>query len=259
MCVIKVTNASYDRYEELIMRREELKKECLLWSSKYTLVFGELTIAIFKEKLLCAKKKKAIEYCQASLNKVQRIDTETLQNFVNDETRKLQDNLKDLKFKYEESQNWEVMTGADFAKLKKLFYKIAKLIHPDINPKMKHSEELQNLWNLAALNYQQGKLKELEEIELLVGKALKKLDGDVIDVSIPDIDDRIKALESEITEILTTNPYMYRILLSDPDLVEQKKEQMRQELKSYKDHGIQLDKILMDYLPEGELIRWSTT
>ena len=52
---------------------------------------------------------------------------------------------------------------------------------------------------------------------------------------------------------------MYRILLSDPDLVEQKKEQMRQELKSYKDHGIQLDKILMDYLPEGELIRWSTT
>ena len=88
---------------------------------------------------------------------------------------------------------------------------------------------------------------------------MKKLDGDVIDVSIPDIDDRIKALESEITEILTTNPYMYRILLSDPDLVEQKKEQMRQELKSYKDHGIQLDKILMDYLPEGELIRWSTT
>ena len=62
MCVIKVKNASYDRYEELIMRREELKKECLFWSNEYTRVFGELVVAIFKEKLLCAKKKKALEY-----------------------------------------------------------------------------------------------------------------------------------------------------------------------------------------------------
>ena len=56
MCVIKVKNASYDRYEELIMRREELKKECLFWSNEYTRVFGELVVAVFKEKLLCAKK-----------------------------------------------------------------------------------------------------------------------------------------------------------------------------------------------------------
>ena len=67
--LVVIRDPACERYEELLLRRNELKKECLFLELKYTRTFGELIIALFKKQIECAQKKKAIEFCRIALNR----------------------------------------------------------------------------------------------------------------------------------------------------------------------------------------------
>ena len=66
--ISRVKNVSYDRYEELLMRRDAVKKEAFLLERAYVREFGDLILEIFQLKLECIKKKKTIEFCQRADN-----------------------------------------------------------------------------------------------------------------------------------------------------------------------------------------------
>ena len=67
--IVKVQKASYAKSEELLLQKSALEKEALIWEQNYVRVFGELIIEIFNEKIKCIKKKKAISFCQAAINR----------------------------------------------------------------------------------------------------------------------------------------------------------------------------------------------
>ena len=48
-----------------------------------------------------------------------------------------------------------------------------KQIHPNINPMVADSEELQSLWQRTVIAYNWNDLRLLEELEVLVDKALE--------------------------------------------------------------------------------------
>ncbi len=60
--IIRVKNVSYDRYEELLMRRDAIKKEAFQYERAYVREFGDLILEIFQMKLECIRKKKTIEF-----------------------------------------------------------------------------------------------------------------------------------------------------------------------------------------------------
>ena len=60
--VIKGHNTSYARYEELINRRDELKKEAFQYHAEYVKVFGDLILELFRKKIECIRKKKTIDW-----------------------------------------------------------------------------------------------------------------------------------------------------------------------------------------------------
>ena len=74
--IIRIDNSSYSRYEELLSKRDELRKKSYDYYAEYVRTFGEQILAVFQQKIECIKKKKTIEFYQQALNKGNEIDHE---------------------------------------------------------------------------------------------------------------------------------------------------------------------------------------
>ena len=62
MEIIKVRNADYARYEELLLERDGLRKEAYITHGMYVKEFGELILGVFEKQIACIRKKKQIDY-----------------------------------------------------------------------------------------------------------------------------------------------------------------------------------------------------
>ena len=60
MDIIKLKNTSYTKYEEVLLRRDNLRKEAEHFHMEYIREFGSLIIKAFEIKVECIRKKKMI-------------------------------------------------------------------------------------------------------------------------------------------------------------------------------------------------------
>lgn len=249
--IIRVSNSSYAKYEELLTRRDEVRKQAFQHERAYVREFGDLILEVFRMKLECIRKKKTIEYCQTFINRGLSVDQNALQEHLRKELEEYQKQLDEMIKDNEAAKEHERVTEASLLKIKKIYHRLVKKIHPDINPVTSENEELMGLWQRLIIAYNCNDLKEMEETEVLVNALLEKLDLGTMDITIPDIDEKIIAIQEEIERITSTDPYQYKYLLEDADAVEQKKQELRDELKEYEDYGKQLDEILNGMLEKG--------
>ena len=254
--IIKVKNSSYGRYEELLIRRDNLKKEAFILQRQYVAEFGDLIIEVFEKKLECIKKKKTIEFCQRKLNYGKSIDQDELQAYLDEEMKEFQARRNDMIKDTESAKKREKVSEIDLIKIKKIYHKLVKLIHPDINPLTSENEALYDLWQRIQIAYNCNDLKEMEELEVRVTTTLEQLGVGNLEIEIPNIDDKIAELEKEIVTIMETDPYQYKFILEDPKAVEEKKQSLREELQSYIEYSEQLDNILENLMTDGNSIVW---
>lgn len=254
--IIKVKNASYALYEEMLMRRDNLKKEAFLCQRNYVAEFGDLILEVFKKKVECIRKKKTIEYCQRSINHGKLIDQDELQMFLQKEMEEFQKQLDYMIEDTAAAKERDNITELDLLKIKKIYHKLVKLIHPDINPMTSETKELAELWEKVQVAYRCNDLKGMQESEVLVTTVLEQLGVGEIEVEIPKIDEKIAELEAEITKIRETDPYMYKYLLEDSEAVKAKKDSLSEELKSYEDYTKQLDEVINGLMANGVTFKW---
>ena len=140
--------------------------------------------------------------------------------------------------------------------IKKLYYRLAKQIHPDMNLKTNEIPELKELWQRIVVSYRANDLEELEEAEILVNKFLvdHHLDGN--EIKIQDIDTKIEKLKEQIQKIKETNPYQYRFLLQDQEAVQNKKRELQKELEEYRVYEQKLDQLLEQMMKNGVSFLW---
>ena len=150
------------------------------------------------------------------------------------------------------------VTELELLTIKKIYHKLVKLIHPDLNPNFAGNEKFQELWFQIVVAYNGNDLNSLQELENLVAKALEQSGQNVEKIEILDIEKKIADVEEEIKTIKETDPYQYQFLLLDPDAVAEKKKQLEEELRQYKEHANQLDQILKGMLEDGVPIIWET-
>ena len=242
--LIRVKNASYARYEELLMQRDLVKKDAFQYEREYVKTFGDLILQVFRMKMECICKKKTIEYCRVFLNRGEAVDMAALQAYLLKEMEEYQKQLDGMIRDNEAAKNSTTISQSDLLKIKRIYHRLVKQIHPDINPLTSTNEELRDLWQRLVTAYNCNDLKEMEETEILINSVLEKLKLGTMEIEIPDIHEKIEGLEAEIMQIKSVNPYQYKYLLMDPDAVEQKKEALRKELKNFEEYSQQLQQML---------------
>ena len=244
-------DAKYDEYGDLLVERDQARKDAQsVWIS-YVQTFGELITQVYEEKLECIKCKKTISYYQAAKNRGGVVDPDAMKKFLDLEMAAYYANLKRLQADNAAAGAAGTVTDYAAERAKTLYRRLARLLHPDINPETDRQDQLRELWQRILEAYGHSDLKALSELEVLTRRALKELGTGEIRVEIPDLDKRIETLKAEIREILHSEPYTYRELLEDPDRTAQKKNDLNQELEEYRQYHGELDEVIRSLLEGG--------
>ena len=245
--IIKINNDNYDRYEQLLIKRDVLRKEAYMYECEYIRTFGKYISDCFEAKILCIEKKKVIAYCQKILNRNGKINGDELDNYIHNVMKDYYDELNSMLEMNDRLNKTSTISEYTYRLIKKVYYRIARLIHPDMNPSLTDDDNISDLWNRTVIAYNTNNLKELEEIEVLVNKYLESIDYDFNKIDIPDISDRIFNLNIEIQNIINNDPYQYKYLLNDEDAIEEYKNELINERKDYERYIEELDEVINSF------------
>ncbi|MBR5059591.1 MAG: hypothetical protein IKX06_02340 [Clostridia bacterium] len=253
MDLVKSGNSKYDEYEALLLERDMLSKEAgQIWTT-YLKTFGQLITENYEEKIECIKCKKTIAYYQNAVNHGGTVDAKAMQEYLSREMAGYYENLKRMTEDNKKAKEAGTSSAYEVKRSKELYRRLAKLIHPDINPETDRSEELQELWQRIRSAYGKNSVKELAELEVLVRKTLKALGLDSTPVEIPDVDERIDEIKKEIEEIKNTEPYSLKFLVEDEEAAKKKREEISKETEEYKKYRKELGDIIVNLIAGGGL------
>ncbi len=248
--IVKVKNASYSYYEELILKRDRFKKEAFQYQRAYVREFGELILKVFEKKIDCIKKKKTISFLQTAKNHGVTVNYDELQAFIAAEMTEYENQLEKMVEERKNSEEIGELSESQMLKIRKIYRRLVKLLHPDINPRTEKSEQLSDLWNRIVVSYNCNDLKGISELEVIAVSALERLGEGVQEVEIPDLEEKIKETEREIEMIIHTDPYTLKFILEDKDETAEKKASLQEELDSYEEYEKTLDDIISTLVKE---------
>lgn len=254
--IMHIRNSSYSRYEELLMIRDNLQKEAFQWDREYIRIFGDKILKIFELKLECIRKKKTISFCQMAANRGGNVNQDELQQYLEAEMALYQQQLEDMIEENQSVKDSKKVSELDLLEIKKVYRRLAKQLHPDINPQTVENEKLMELWDRISVAYRCNNLKDMRELEILAAAAIKAMGEEKWEIEITDIDEKIAEVEAEIDNIRNTDPYMYKFILEDEDAVHMKNAALDEEYTSYVEYGKQLDEILQGLMINGVTFTW---
>ncbi len=255
--LVKTDQNEYEEYEALLLQRDAYRKQARAAQILYIREFGELITQSFQKKIDCIAKKKCIAYYQAAANRGESVNLDEVDAYLRETMEVYNQQLEEMLKDYESCRKVGFVSPQTVVQVKVLYHKIAKLIHPDMHPGIEEKEELHDLWSRVEAAYRGNDLDALEELEILVHKAIRESGEDAPEIVIPNLGERITAVREEIEIITTTDPYLYRQLLDDPEASAKKKCELQEEIDAYQVYGEQLDQILQEFLKEGVIVTWS--
>ncbi len=247
-----------EQYASLLIRRDQLKKEAEIMEDEYYREFGDEFYNVYEVKISCIELKKKIHYCQAARNHGEKIDVEMMDAVLKEEMRDYYTQLKNLFANVQGVKKMKVSPEHVVLAVKKKYRELAKMIHPDLHPFTQEDETLMNLWNRAVKAYHMNDENGLDEIRILVRHRLQELGYEEESVVvIEELEEKIRSVNAEIEEIMNTDPYQYKMLFEQEDLVEEKHLELKKELDSYLHYQEELEGILHTFISDGEVtVEW---
>lgn len=238
----------FDEYAELLARRDQLFKDCHSIQLCYTKEFGGQLIENFELKLECIKLKKSISYCRRVLNRGQNINVNSMNEAVEQEMTLYKLQLGDMKRDLKAAENTTTVDAFRLSRSKKIYRRLSKLIHPDVNSKTETNDKLRELWERISEAYQHSNVDDLEDLEILVKIALEDLGDEGFELDLEDIEDRIERIEKQINDIVSSEPYIFGEILESKEKIESLHNQLYEEYKDYETYLETLKKALEELL-----------
>ena len=259
MAIYKITDSEYEKYIRLVIHRDQLQKEAGIYEQDYIREFGDEMYSLYEVKVKCIELKKMIHYCQAQVNCGQSLHAEDLEKTIRLEMNGYYQELKAMMQDLKAVKECKIVPVHVALNAKRFYREIAKMIHPDICPAAKEDEILAELWQRAVHAYHMNNEDELQQIKILSMHRMGELGMNVdSEINIEDLDGKIAALEQEIDTIMNTDPYQFRELLMKDELVDEKHEEILDEMEHYQKYKIELEEILDMFLNGGDVrILWS--
>lgn len=240
MEIVHIAAGDYPKYEALLLQRDQLKKDALLYRRAYIREFGELINQIFEKKISCIELKKSIAFCQLAVNQGRKPDLAALKTYITEQMTEYRRQLSDMVNEYNNTKKDTNISASDTKEIKAIYRKIARMLHPDMSPVIGEHPELEELWERACIAYRCNDLEMLRETDFLVQQAFSEIGIGSERIVIPDISKKITALEQEIHKIVTTEPYSYKLILDDSEKTADRKTAYETELMQYTEYESQL-------------------
>ena len=179
MDIIKTGDTAIGEYEEVLLRRDNLRKEAEQYHMAYIREFGDLITKAFEQKVECIRKKKMIAYCQRQVNMGKKNEGARLDTYIETEMAEYREELESMAKDVRAAKNSKKISPGEVMKIKKTYHGLAKKIHPDLHPELKEDERLKAYWQRIMIAYNYNQLKDLEELERLLLKlgCMKKDQG----------------------------------------------------------------------------------
>lgn len=238
-----------EEYKNLVFKREKLQKDARKYFIAYIREFGELIEKEYSLKIECIKLKKTIAYCQARQNRGDAIFCDELNAYIESVMKDYYDELQTIVSV--RNAPAEKVAEIDYYKLKKIYRRLASMLHPDLHPALFEHEEVFALWERISQAYKSNDYDELQKLEVIAVDMVKRYEQEDLAISVENIQTKIVLLKAEIDEIICTDPYRYNELLHDDDAVAEKKTDLQSSIDEYEDYLSELTKEASVFNIEG--------
>lgn len=241
---------THPKYEELLNKLNKLKDQmtyiledrAYLMSHKFASLKAEYVIKIgayecdlFKLECKIARAKRKISMIQVAINRQIVIDMDEIDEKLDEEFKIYMEELEKMiqdKHIANHIKNCKKLTEEESWRLKRNFRRLAKKLHPDLNPEL--TEEQRALWMRVKSAYEIGDIEMLQVLSEIADR------DDQIDTeeksSIEYIRERIQIFENKILEILEEMdkmrgrfPFNQEELLKDEGRVRIRQRELKQE------------------------------
>ncbi|MBP5261755.1 MAG: hypothetical protein J6Z43_06490 [Clostridiales bacterium] len=256
--LVRKSNGIYKEYEDLLLRRDQLLREAGSIKIAYMKEFGEYLLEAFELKIDCIRLKKMIAFCQAAINRGELVDEAEMNEQISRSMALYEMQLKEMITEKIDAELAGKAPAYKAERARRIYRRLAKMIHPDISPLISENEHLRDLWERIVIAYNCCDDEELGNLEVLVRKVIRDSGTEIGTPDIDNIDERIARLEEEINNILTTEPYTYAQVLSSPEQIDAKLEEITCEIQEYSDYREELTEVLKELLDEGGTPTWKT-
>ena len=225
----------------LMLERDELKFViCKNIEAEYMLKLGGLEYKAYEAQCNVLRLKRQLELMQASLNRQEPVIMTVVENLLNTEFAEYQEKLDEQVGKMNEAierSNADVLPEEETKELKKLYRKIVKALHPDMNPNITDAQR--QLFDDAVAAYKNGDLDTLRAIEGMIGDDDLQMDQADAKAKLLEEKEKLEKLIEEVREEIQTikseYPYTMKELLADEAKVEERKRELELIISKYEE------------------------
>ncbi len=223
----------------LLLERDELQFViCKNIEMEYMLKLGSAEYKAYEAQCVALRLKRKIELIQAKKNRQEKVILSVIEEVLDNEFAEYQKQLDEQINKMNDAlmrSRAEVLSDEESKELKKLYRKIVKALHPDINPDV--SEAQVNLFDNAIQAYKDGDLGTLRIIGEIVGNSpLPEQHKDAF-TQLTEGKERLqkllKSIRDSIEKIKSEYPYTMKEILENEEKTEQKKQELKSILYQY--------------------------
>lgn len=223
----------------LLLERDELQFViCKNIETEYMLKLGSIEYKAYKAQCAALRLKRKIELIQAKKNRQEKVIISAIEETLDSEFAEYQKQLNEQIDKMNDAlkrSKAEVLSDEDNKELKKLYRKIVKALHPDINPDV--SEAQVQLFDNAVSAYKNGDLNTLKIIGEMVGNSpLPEQHKDALTQLNEEkerLQNLLKVIRDSIEQIKSKYPYTMKEIIEDEEQTEQKKKELENILSQY--------------------------
>ncbi len=213
--------------------------------AEYNMKIGGLEYEAFRLECDVRRARRRLELAQSHLNRGAYIPFELIERELESEFSRWQAKIEEMRRAIEAARAHNLapcLSATETRELQTLYRRLAKRLHPDLNPRQ--SDRDRNLWLQVTDAYRDSALEELRTLALLLDDAPAADMNDAEDASILDtLRRRQSALRAQINralarlaEIKTTPPYTLLEKLDDAAWLATRTAELHKQIASLKEH-----------------------
>ena len=242
---------------ELVMEREDiLLQQNPAIEAEYMVKVGAYELKCAEAELAARRAKRKFALCQAQVNSGNLVDEEQIEDELDAELEQWMIDVQQKQVQVfsllDRRSSSTIMSQADSKKLKEIYRKLCKRLHPDLNPLLNEYEL--NLFSGIQKAYERGDLATLEAYVWLLDEPDKiddsKKDEEELTAEIALLEAQATVQEEMLEDLKNKYPYNMAVKLSNANWVFETVREFKTKTKDYLDIKNAYDEEIRNLLTE---------